>query len=167
MSVDFQSEEATIIVYWSQLDIKIVQIATVFSLYFSDPSSMKGSFSLYISLWIIFTLHLLIIRNSTWVLVPSDTLSNSLWVAVVKVTLFRGILHINAARKVVAVHLMWWWSLLLDIFRFLSFSCVCEVHLRHWNFLEGRFNCWIMYFDPYSLSPRRMYSSNDPSFALY
>ena len=24
-------------------------------------------------------------------------------------TLFRGLLHINVARKVAAVHLMWWW----------------------------------------------------------
>ena len=79
----------------------------LFSL-FSAPSSMKGSFTLYILLWIIFTLHLLIIRNSTWVLVPSNTLSSSLWVAVAKVTLFRGFLHINAAREVAVMHLMWW-----------------------------------------------------------
>ena len=31
-------------------------------------------------------------------------------------TLFRGILHINAARKVAAVHLMRWWQLIPKIF---------------------------------------------------
>jgi len=36
-----------------------------------------------------------------------------------------------------------------------------------WTFLEGHFNCWIIYFEPYSLSPRRMYSSDNLSFALY
>ena len=30
--------------------------------------------------------------------------------------LFRGLLHINAARKVAAVHLMWWWQLFPKIF---------------------------------------------------
>ena len=30
--------------------------------------------------------------------------------------LFRGLLHINAAWKVVAVHLMWWWQLFPQIF---------------------------------------------------
>ena len=31
-------------------------------------------------------------------------------------TLFRGLLHINAARKAAAVHLMWWWQLFPKIF---------------------------------------------------
>jgi len=35
-----------------------------------------------------------------------------------------GLLHINAARKVVAVHLMWWWQLFLRYFEFSSFSRV-------------------------------------------
>ena len=31
-------------------------------------------------------------------------------------TLFRGLLHINAVRKVAAVHLMWWWQFFPMIF---------------------------------------------------
>ena len=31
-------------------------------------------------------------------------------------TLFRGLLHINAAKKVVVGHLMWWWQLFPKIF---------------------------------------------------
>ena len=76
----------------------------------------EESFTLYILIWTIFTLHLLIIRALTWVLVPSDTLSGFLWVVVAKVALFRGLLHINAARKVAAVHLMRWWQLSLRYF---------------------------------------------------
>ena len=30
--------------------------------------------------------------------------------------MFRGLLHINAVRKIAAVHLMWWWQLFLKIF---------------------------------------------------
>ena len=66
----------------------------------------RGSFTLYISLWVILILHLLIIWALTWVPIPSDTFSGFLWVVVVKTALFRGLLNINAARKVVAVHLM-------------------------------------------------------------
>ena len=33
-------------------------------------------------------------------------------------TLFRGLLYINAARKVAAVHLMWWWQLFPKIFMY-------------------------------------------------
>ena len=98
---------------------------TIFSFSFSIPHSMKGSFTLYILLWIIFTLHLLIIRISTWVFVPSDTLSSSLWVAIAKVILFRGLLHINVDRKVVAVHLMWWWQHSLRYFQ-VFFHLMCS-----------------------------------------
>ena len=54
----------------------------------------------------ILALHLLIIQATTWVLVPSDTLSGPLWVGATKVALFRGILYINAARKLAAEHLI-------------------------------------------------------------
>ena len=48
---------------------------------------------------------------------------------VVETALFRGILHINAVRKVAAVYLMRWWQLLLlDISVFLSSLHVPEVH---------------------------------------
>ena len=49
-------------------------------------------------------------------LVPSDTLSGLLWVVIAKVALFRGLLHINAARKLVAGHLMRWQQLFLRYF---------------------------------------------------
>ena len=40
--------------------------------------------------------------------------------------LFRGLLHINAARKVAAVHLMWWWQLFPKIFLYpyLLYTCL-------------------------------------------
>ena len=40
-------------------------------------------------------------------------------------TLFRGLLHINAARKVAAVHLMRWWQLFPKIFLYLYFLRTC------------------------------------------
>ena len=48
---------------------------------------------------------------------------------VVEIALFKGLLHINAARKVVAVHLIQWWQpLLLDISAFLLSLHVPKVH---------------------------------------
>ena len=67
-----------------------------------------GSLTLYSSLWIILILHLLIIWALTWVHIPSDTFFGFLWVVVAKATLFRGLLHINVAKKVAAVHSMRW-----------------------------------------------------------
>ena len=43
---------------------------------------------------------------------PSLALCEWYWLK----TLFRGLLHINAARKAAAVHLMRWWQLFLKIF---------------------------------------------------
>ena len=40
-------------------------------------------------------------------------------------TLFRGLLHINAARKVAAVHLMQWWQLFPKIFLYPYFLRTC------------------------------------------
>ena len=39
--------------------------------------------------------------------------------------LFRGLLHINAARKVAAVHLVRWWQLFPKIFLYLYLLCTC------------------------------------------
>ena len=39
--------------------------------------------------------------------------------------LFRGLLHINAARKVAVVHLMWWWQLFSKIFLYPYFLHTC------------------------------------------
>ena len=99
----------------SQLDTETIQIATMLSLFFWSLF-YEESFTLYILIGIIFTLHLLIIWILAWIPVPSDTLSGFLWVVLAKVTLIRGLLHINAARKVVAVHLMLWWQLSLRYF---------------------------------------------------
>ena len=46
----------------------------------------------------ILAIHLLIMQVATWVFVPSNTSLNLLWVAVDRVTLFRGHSFINAAR---------------------------------------------------------------------
>ena len=86
---------------------------------------LHGGFStLYRLFLIIWTLHLLITWIPTWVLILSDTPFSLLWVAAVKAALFRGLLHINAARKVAAVYLMWWWQFFLRYFEFSSLSYV-------------------------------------------
>ena len=61
---------------------------------------------------------------------------------VVETALFRGLLHINAAREVAAMHLMRWQQPLLpDISTFLSSLHVPEVHPYLWIFLEGHLDC--------------------------
>ena len=80
---------------------------SIFALFFRSFPHGR-SLTLYNSLWTILILHLLIIWALIWVPVPSDTLFGFLWVVVAKTTLFRGILHINAARKVAVVHSMRW-----------------------------------------------------------
>ena len=95
--------------------IRVPLHATVFSSpLFSLPLPSYGDFyTLYRLFLIIWTLHLLIIWTPTCAPIPSDTHFSLLWVAAAKATLFKGLLHINAARKVAAVHLMWWWQLFL------------------------------------------------------
>ena len=53
------------------------------------------------------------------------------------------------------------------MFRSSSFSHVREARSYQWTFLEGHFNCCVIYFEPYSLSTRSMYSSDIHSFALF
>ena len=65
-------------VYSSRLNTETIEIATVLPLSFFRSPLHEESFTLYILLWIIFTLHLLIIRTLTGVHVPSDTLSGFL-----------------------------------------------------------------------------------------
>ena len=61
---------------------------------------------------------------------------------VVETALFRGLLHINAAREVAAMHLMRWQQPLLpDISAFFSSLHVPEVHPYLWIFLEGHLDC--------------------------
>ena len=85
-------------------------------LWFFPSSFHKGFFTLYSSFQIILTLHLSFIWDFTWVSVPSATSFDFLWVVVTKVSLFRCLLHINAARKIVIVHLMRWQQLFLRSF---------------------------------------------------
>ena len=89
--------------------------------FFFRPPLHGDSFLLYSSLQVIRTLHLLIIWAFTWVLIPSDISPVFLWVVVAKVTLLACLLHINAARKVAALHLMWQlWSESLLLVRCMS-----------------------------------------------
>ena len=103
---------------------------------------LHGGFStlyrLFLIIWtlhllIIWTLHLLITWTPTWVPIPSDILFSPLWVAAVKATLFKGLLHINAAKKVAAMHLMWWWQLFHRYFEFSSLSHVQGAHFNRLN----------------------------------
>ena len=120
-----------------------------FSPSFSRPPLLRDSYVLYRPSYIIWTLHLLIIQTPTWAPVPSDALTSSLWVAMTKVTLFRGLLFINAARRVVVMHLMWWWQPLLGYFESPFF-------LRVWS--EG-FSNWDASLTWTLEYPRRNYSS--------
>ena len=56
----------------------------------------------------ILALHLSIIQATAWVPVLSDTLTSPLWVEATKTALFRGLLHINAAKELAAEYSMWW-----------------------------------------------------------
>ena len=75
---------------------------------FSDALLIGGSSHYIVFFQIILTVHLLFIRTFTQVHVPLDIFFGFLYTGVVEIALFRGLLHINAARKVAAVHLMRW-----------------------------------------------------------
>ena len=74
----------------------------------------------------ILALQLLIIQGITWVLVLSNTPSDPLWVGIAKTTLFRGLLHINVARKLVAEHSMRWQQRFLRYF----WASILPVHSK-------------------------------------
>ena len=128
------------------MSTKTIWIATVFSLSLFFRSFLhRGSLPLYNTLCTILILHLLTIWTLTWVPVPSDIFPDFLWVVVATATLFRSLLHINAARKVAAGHLMRWWQLSFRyfwVFFILVYSGAC---LYRWDFLEDRSNCWSTY----------------------
>ena len=118
ISVSFQSKEVKS-VYDDCSQISkwfILLYCFFFSLLLPSPFHEESS-TLYSLFWIIFTLHLLIIWTLTWVLIPSTTFPSSLWVAVVKVALFKRLPHINAASKVAIMHLMRWCQPSLRYFR--------------------------------------------------
>ena len=75
---------------------------------FSDPHLMGGSSHYIVFFQIILTIHLLFIEPFTQVHVPLGIFSGFLYTVVAEIALFRGPLHINTARKVAAVHLLWW-----------------------------------------------------------
>ena len=75
---------------------------------FTDPHLMGGSSHYIVFFQIILTVHLLFIRIFTQVHVPSGIFSDFLYMVVIELALFRGPLHINAVRKIAAVHLKRW-----------------------------------------------------------
>ena len=85
---------------------------SIFLHYFSDPPLIEG-LSHYIEFSKPFPSYTCSSSNPTLKYVSyqasSLTLCERQWLR----TLFRGLLHINATRKVIAMHLMWWWQLLL------------------------------------------------------
>ena len=99
----------------------MINLLSSFLGFFPSPFH-KGLFTLYSSLWIILTLHLSFIWDFTWVSIPSDTSFGSLWVLITRVSLFRRLLHINAVRKVVTMHLMRWQQFFLRSFGLSSLS---------------------------------------------
>ena len=116
----------------------------------SRPLLLGDFYILYRPSPIIWALHLLIIQIPTWAHVPSDTLINSLWVVMAKVALFRGLLFINAVRRVVVKHLMWWWQTLLRYFGSPSFLRIRGMDYSGWDAPLT----WILE------CPRRNYSSD-------
>ena len=82
----------------------------------------------------ILALHLSIVQPTAWVLVPSNTLTGPLWVGATKVALFRGLLHINAAKELAAEYSMW---LFLRYFLVPHLSYTFAVHIlinkTFWN----------------------------------
>ena len=82
---------------------------------FSNPPLIKG-LSHYIEFFRLSSSYSCLSSNPTLKYVSyqvsSLTLCERQWLR----PLFRGLLHINAARKVVAVHLMRWWQLFPTIF---------------------------------------------------
>ena len=129
--------------FWELIQLLVLRwfFFFLFSLYFPIPPFWEG-FTLYS-----FILHypdrtLLHYLSFHLSICPIRHLFSSPWMVVVETALFRGLLHINAARKVVAVHLMRWWQpLLLIVFASSSSLHVPKIHHYRWIFLEGHLNC--------------------------
>ena len=109
---------------------------------FFRSSINGGSLILYNSSWTILILHLLIIWVTTWVLVSSYTLSGFLWIVVAKAVLFKGLLHINVARKLAARHSMWWQQLFLRYF--LTFTLPVRSWCTSLSAKFPRMSLWII-----------------------
>ena len=114
---------------------------SAFSYKFLIPSPWR-SLILYSSIWIILIIHLLIIKATTWVFVPSNTSSGLLWVEVTKAGLFRGLLHINMARVLVVEHLMRRQQLFLKLlYRYVSVCSLTVLIFFLWEAMEDCL-CW-------------------------
>ena len=83
--------------------------------YFSDPYLMEDP-SHYIESSKSFLLYTCLSSNPAFKYVSYRASSLALCERQWLKTLFKGLLHINAARKAVAVHLMRWWQLFPKIF---------------------------------------------------
>ena len=90
---------------------------SIFLHYFSDPFLMEG-FSHYIEFFKSFPSYSSSSSNLALKYVSYQASSLALCERQWLRTLFRGFLHINAARKVAAVHLMRWWQLFPKIFMY-------------------------------------------------
>ena len=85
-----------------------ILIATVFSFYFSSLFLMGGLLHYIAPSEPSWSYTCWSFKPLTWVHVPSDTLFGFWWVVIAKAALFKGLLHINAAKKVDVVYLMRW-----------------------------------------------------------
>ena len=88
---------------------------SIFLHYFSDPSLMEG-LSHYIEFSKLSPLHNCSSSNPVLKYVSYQAYSLALYEWQSLRILFRGLLHINAVRKVAAMHLMRWWQLFPKIF---------------------------------------------------
>ena len=97
---------------------------SLFLHYFSDPSLMEG-LSHYIEFSKPFPSYTCSSSNPALKYVSYQASSLALCERQWLRTLFRGLLHINAARKVVAVYLMRWWQIFPKIFLYLYHLRTC------------------------------------------
>ena len=131
-----------------------------FLLSFPQSPIHEGSLILYSPFWTILILYLLVIWATTWVSIPSDTLSGLLWVMVANATPFRGLLHINATRKLAVGHLMQWQQQLFLRYFLVSIPPVCSL-CTSFSMEFPRRSLWVIgyTFDLCFVYPRRHFSS--------
>ena len=98
-----QGDELLLNSLFLKVDATIILFLFFFPIFF-DPLLMGSLLPYIVSYLTILIVHLSIIQTLTQVSIPSVLFSGSLGMVVVENTLFRGLLHINAARKVATVH---------------------------------------------------------------
>ena len=97
---------------------------SIFLPYFSNPTRMEG-LSHYIEFSKPFPSYICSSSNPALKYVSYQASSLVLYEQQWLRILFRGLLHINAAKKVAAVHLMQWWQLFPKIFLYPYHLCTC------------------------------------------